>query len=67
MFRRLVLEEHTTACVIVAFVTAATIFLAFAWRALRMSRTQIERFANLPFETEPRRDPTSHSPDQSVR
>lgn len=52
MFRRLILEDYTAACLIVAFLTVATIFLAFAWRALRMTRTQVDRFAQLPFSRE---------------
>lgn len=52
MFKRLLLEEHTAACLTVAFVTAATIFFAFVWRALRMSRAQVDRFAHLPFATD---------------
>lgn len=51
MFRRLLLEDATAIVTIVAFVVAASIYLAFAWRALRMKRPQLARFANLPFET----------------
>lgn len=52
MFRRLVFENSAALFTIVAFVTAASIYLTFAWRALRMRRSQIARFENLPFETE---------------
>jgi len=52
MFRRLLLEDSTAIVTMVAFVVAASIYLAFAWRALRMKRPQLARFANLPFETE---------------
>lgn len=51
MFRRLVLEDSATLVTIVAFITALSIYLAFAWRALRMKSPQIARFENLPFET----------------
>jgi hypothetical protein len=34
-----------------AFIVAASIFITFVWRAIRMSRRQCERFENLPFET----------------
>lgn len=62
MFKRLLLEEHTALCLMIAFATAATIFLAFLWRALRMSRSQVDRFANLPFaELPPGRDPNATS------
>lgn len=49
MFRRLILEDYAAAFTIVAFVVAATIFAAFLWRALRMSRAQVAHLENLPF------------------
>ena len=52
MFRRLALADSATIFSIVAFVTAAAIFLFIAWRALRMPRAQIDRFANLPFNSD---------------
>lgn len=51
MFRRLLIEDTTAIVTIVAFAVASSIYLAFAWRALRMKRPQLSRFANLPFET----------------
>jgi hypothetical protein len=51
MFRRLVLEDSAALFTFAAFLTAASIFLATSWRALRMKRPQVERFENLPFET----------------
>ena len=51
MFRRLVFEDSAALFTIVAFITAATIYVTFAWRALRMKRTQVARFENLPFAT----------------
>lgn len=51
MFRRLVFENSAAIFTIVAFVTAATIYVSFAWRAFRMKRPQIARFENLPFDT----------------
>jgi hypothetical protein len=51
MFRRLVFENSAALFTIVAFVTAASIYVMFAWRALRMKRPQVTRFENLPFET----------------
>jgi hypothetical protein len=51
MFRRLVFENSAALFTIVAFITAASIYVAFAWRALRMKRPQVERFENLPFAT----------------
>lgn len=52
MFRRLVFENSAALFTIVAFITASTIYVACAWRALRMKRPQVERFENLPFETD---------------
>ena len=51
MFRRLVFENTAAIFTIVAFITAASIYVTFAWRALRMKRPQVERFENLPFAT----------------
>lgn len=51
MFRRLVFENSAALFTIVAFCTAASIYVAFAWRALRMKRPQIAQFENLPFAT----------------
>lgn len=52
MFHRLILEDSAAFFTIVAFLTAASIYGTIGWRALRMKRPQIERFANLPFATE---------------
>ena len=51
MFRRLILEDSAALVTIFAFVTAFSIYAAFAWRAVRMRRSQVVRFENLPFET----------------
>jgi hypothetical protein len=51
MFRRLVFENSAALFTIAAFITAASIYVTFAWRALRMKGAQIARFENLPFET----------------
>lgn len=51
MFKRLLLEDSTTLVTLAAFIVAASIFVTFVWRAIRMSRRQCERFENLPFET----------------
>ena len=49
MFRRLLLEDSAALFIIAAFITAFTIYVTIAWRALRMKRPQIDRFAQLPF------------------
>ncbi len=51
MFRRLVFENSAALFTIVAFVTAVSIYVAFAWRALRMKAPQLAHFENLPFDT----------------
>ncbi|MBI5766399.1 MAG: hypothetical protein HZA93_01285 [Verrucomicrobia bacterium] len=51
MFRRLLLEDAAAWFTLTAFITAATIYAAFTWRAVRMKRPQADRFAQLPFET----------------
>ena len=61
MFKRLILEDASAIYVLTAFVTAATIFITISWRALRMSRAQVEKFAQLPFTTDAaeRHDPSA--------
>jgi len=51
MFRRLACENSAALFTIVAFITAASIYAWFAWRAFRMKRPQIAHFENLPFDT----------------
>ena len=41
MFRRLILEDSAALYTITAFITAASIYVSFAWQALRMKRPQI--------------------------
>jgi hypothetical protein len=52
MFHRLLLEDSAALFTIVAFITAASIFLTISWGALRMKRPQLARFENLPFTPE---------------
>lgn len=52
MFRRLLLEDSAALFTLAAFITAVSIYVAIAWRAVRMKRPQVARFENLPFETE---------------
>jgi hypothetical protein len=52
MLHRLISDHLALCCTLVAFFTSASIYFAFFWRALRMKPGQIERFANLPFETD---------------
>jgi hypothetical protein len=52
MFSRLIFDHLVLLCALVAFLTSASIYFAFFWRALRMPPGQVEHFANLPFETD---------------
>jgi len=61
MFRRLVLPDSAALYTLAAFCFAASIFVAVAWRTLRMRRTEADRLGRLPFETA---TPASqHEPD----
>ena len=51
MFRRLVFENSAALFTLAAFITASSIYVTIAWRALRMKRPQLAHFENLPFET----------------
>lgn len=60
MFRRLVFENTAALFTLAAFITAVSIYVTIAWRALRMKRPQVAQFENLPFETAtPAAAPTS--------
>jgi hypothetical protein len=62
MFKRLILEDSASLYVITAFVTAATIFVTITWRAIRMPRAQVEKFAQLPFTTDTSDTAARHEP-----
>lgn len=51
MFKRLVFEQSAALFTLAAFITAVSVYVAFTWRALRMKRSQLEHFENLPFDT----------------
>lgn len=51
MFRRLIFADSASWFTLVAFITAASIFVNIAWRALRMSRAKVRHFSELPFST----------------
>lgn len=52
MFRRLIFDSSAALFTVSALVTAVSIYVAIAWRALRMKRSQLQRFGHLPFEVE---------------
>lgn len=52
MFRRIIFENWAILCTLIAFVTALSIFLFIAYRALRMSRKDASRIAQIPLEDE---------------
>ena len=49
MFQRLIYEDSAALFTVAAFITAASIYTTIGWRALRMKRSEVERFADLPF------------------
>ena len=59
MFQRIVTGDSTAFCEIAAFGFAASIFVTFCWRALRMAPAQADHLAELPFatDTQPARPP----------
>jgi hypothetical protein len=59
MFRRLLFENWVSIFTLVAFITSASIYLSFLWRALRMKPGQLDRLSNLPWENTP--DATSQT------
>jgi hypothetical protein len=60
MFRRLLFEDWVSLFPLIALITAGSVYATIFYRAIRMKRTQIDRMAQLPFETE-----HSVSPDES--
>jgi len=61
MFQRLILQDSAALYTIAAFSVAASIFVAVAWRAVRMRQSQVDRLGRLPFETATPASP--HEPD----
>lgn len=49
MFRRLLLENWMAIFTLSAFITALTVYLLIAYRALRMPRLQRDTLARMPF------------------
>lgn len=60
MFRRLFADQGSLPIMLIAFITALTIFLYIAYRALRMSRSDARRIANIPLEGEERKVEDGH-------
>jgi hypothetical protein len=60
MFKRLLLDDAASVYTFIAFLFSASIFVLFLWRALRMKKSQVQHFENLPFVTE--KDPARHEP-----
>ena len=66
MFKRLMIDDATAIATLVAFVVAAAIFGFFVWRAIRMTRRQVEEFENLPFKTPTPESGSGFMPDTST-
>jgi len=60
MFRRLFFEDWVSLFPLIGLITAGSVYATIFYRALRMKRAQIDRFARLPLETE-----TSITTDES--
>lgn len=61
MFRRVLLDHWMAIFPLVAFITAAAVYVIMAYKALRMRRSQLDHFARLPFT-----DPTATSHDAEL-
>ena len=64
MLNRVVFENSTAIYTIVAFAVAATIFLVISYKAIRMDRSQTDKFSDLPFSTPT--PPAQNGPTQST-
>ena len=53
MFRRLIFDHWVAIFPIAAFVTAFVVYVMFSYKALRMKRPQLDKFAQLPFNDQP--------------
>ena len=52
MFQRIIYADWHAVFPIAAFIVAAVFFTVMSWRALRMRRPEVERFARMPLEDE---------------
>ncbi len=50
MFDRIIYADWHVVFPVVAFLAAAGLFAAMSWRALRMKRPDVDRFARLPLD-----------------
>ena len=53
MFKRVIIENWALCVPIISFVIFATVFVAVTVRALRIGKTERERLAALPLESDP--------------
>lgn len=53
MFRRVILDHWVAIFPLVAFITAAVVYVVISYKALRMRRPELDRFAQLPFNDQP--------------
>jgi hypothetical protein len=53
MFKRVIIENWALCVPFISFFIFATVFIAVTIRALRIGRTERERLAALPLETDP--------------
>ncbi len=53
MFRRLIFDHWVMIFPLAAFATAFAVYVTVGYKALRMRRGQVEKFAQLPFNDQP--------------
>ena len=53
MFDRIIYPDWHVVFPLAAFIVAAVFFVVMSWRALRMKRADVDRFARLPLEDDP--------------
>ena len=49
MFRRIFFENWVSIFTLIAFITSASIYVSFAWRAFWMKSPDLDRLSQLPF------------------
>jgi len=60
MFKRILIDDMVSLFTFISFLISFSLFLLFVWRALRMKKTQVSHFENLPFANE--NDSARHEP-----
>lgn len=67
MFQRIITGNAEAVCTVLAFAVASSIFVAVAWRAIRMKSRQVERYSSLPFSTPTPASPPGSPDEKAIR